>query len=152
MTTALPNGYYAAIDPADLTTMTYWRSRNGIVSIWPKRAWYGPARPLKRDAPADADERIAWLREWQAGYLTWLRGVHAVIDQDPAGARRQFAALTTRCCLCGRALTDDRSKVLGVGPECRRDLDEAMLAQLVTPAIAAAHAANSARPEGADRA
>lgn len=138
--TNLPNGYYAAIDPADPTTVTYWRSRSGIVSVWPKRAWYGPARPLKRDAPADADERIVWLREWQAGYLSWLQDVHAVIDQDPAAARHRFAELSTRCCLCGRPLTDSRSKVLGVGPDCREGLSEEMLAQLVTPTIAAAHA------------
>ncbi|MFE4691232.1 DUF6011 domain-containing protein [Streptomyces sp. NPDC056749] len=148
--TNLPNGYYAAIDPADPSTVTYWRSHAGIVSVWPKHAWYGPARPLKRNAPADADERIAWLRKWQAGYTAWLRTVHAVIDQNPAAARRKFAELSTRCCVCGRPLHDDRSKVLGVGPDCREGLSEDMLAQLVTPAIAAAHAARLSK-EGATR-
>ncbi|MER5675799.1 DUF6011 domain-containing protein [Streptomyces sp. NPDC002238] len=147
--TTLPNGYYAAIDPTNPDTVTYWRSRAGIVSVWPKNARYGPARPLKRDAPSDRDELIAWLEKWNAGYVKWLQAVHAVIDQDPAAARRKFAELSTRCCVCGRPLRDDRSKVLGVGPDCREGLSEDMLAQLVTPAIAAAHAARLAAAEGA---
>ncbi|GGX02105.1 DUF6011 domain-containing protein [Streptomyces chryseus] len=142
--TTLPHGYYAVLDPANPDTMTYWRVRGETVTAWPAKAWYGPARPLKRDAPADADERIAWLREWQAGYREWLRTVRAALDRDPAAARRNFADLTTRCCQCGRALTDDRSKVLGVGPECRRGVSEELLALICTPAVAAAHAARTA--------
>ncbi|RPK76378.1 hypothetical protein EES45_23080 [Streptomyces sp. ADI97-07] len=147
--TDLRNGYYATLDPADPATMTYWRVRNSAATPWPAKAWYGPARPLRRDAPADADARIAWLRLWQTGYREWLHTVLDTLDQDPAAARRRFADLSTRCCLCGRALHDDRSKVLGVGPDCREGVSEEMLAQLVTPAIAAAHAAQLAAAEGA---
>ncbi|MFE2941003.1 DUF6011 domain-containing protein [Streptomyces sp. NPDC059255] len=141
--TGLPDGYYAVLDPADPQTMTYWRARAGELKAWPAGAWHGPARLLKKDAPADRDERVAWMRDWQARYRAWLETLHAALAADPAGARRTFVGFTVRCCLCGRALRDEKSKVLGVGPECRTGLDEHALAALLTPAIATAHATHT---------
>ncbi|WP_347732755.1 DUF6011 domain-containing protein [Streptomyces sp. CAU 1734] len=125
--------------------MTYWRSRNGGLAAWPRKAWHGPARPLKRDAPADPGARIDWLRAWQAKYQAWVEAVHTALIADPAGARRRFADFATACCECGRPLTDTRSKVIGIGPDCRRGMSENTLAQLLTPAIASAHAARENR-------
>lgn len=136
----LPDGYYAVLNPDDPATMTYWRVRTGRITAWPAKAHHGPPRLLKRDAPADRDARIAWMRVWSSRYQSWMQRLHAALIADLPAARRTFADLTVRCCECGRALTDDRSKVLGVGPECRRHMDDGVLAQLVTPQIATAHA------------
>lgn len=135
-----PDGYYALPDPDNAATMTYWRTHNGRLQRWPAKAWYGPARLLKRDAPTDRDAKIAWMRAWNEQYLAWLQRVTAAITADPQTSRARFAAFTIRCCDCGRALTDAKSKTLGVGPECRRGYDEAWLAATLTPVIAEAHA------------
>lgn len=45
--------------------------------------------------------------------------VHELLD-DPAAAMRAFAALTGRCAICNRTLTDPDSKARGVGPDCNR--------------------------------
>lgn len=144
--TDLRDGYYAVLDPSTPATMTYWRAHGSRLTAWPAKAWHGPARPLKRDAPADHTERIAWMRAWQERYQAWLEMLHAALDADPGMARRQFAEFATRCCLCGRTLRDEKSKCLGIGPECRRDMSDAALAQLLTPAVAAAHATHTTGP------
>jgi hypothetical protein len=136
----IPDGYYATPDPDNADTMTYWRARAGRIERWPAKAWHGPARLLKRDAPADRDAKVAWMRAWNERYLAWLQRVVEAIGSDPQTCRAVFAALTVRCCDCGRVLTDAKSKTLGVGPECRRGHDEAWLAATLTPVIAEAHA------------
>lgn len=141
MNDALADGYYALLDPDSPGTMTYWRAVNGLIGMWPAKAWYGPSKLLKRDAPADRDERLAWGRAWFDHHQAWLRAVRVAIEGAPDVCRARFAAFTIRCCDCGRSLTDAKSKTLGVGPECRRGYDEAWLAALLTPAIAEAHAA-----------
>ncbi|MFE1539456.1 DUF6011 domain-containing protein [Streptomyces microflavus] len=140
--TALPDGYYALLAPQDPDTMTYWRVRSGRMTAWPAKAWHGPARPLVRDAPTDREQRIAWMREWQALYRAWMEQLHAALLADPGTARRQYADLTTRCCQCGRTLHDDVSKVLGIGPDCRSGMSREVLAALFLPPVAAAHAAH----------
>ena len=146
--TGIPDGYYATPDPDNPDTMTYWRARTGHLGHWPAKAWYGPARLLKRDAPTDRDAKIAWMRAWNDSYRSWLQRVTDTVAADPQTCRAVFAALAVRCCDCGRALTDAKSKTLGVGPECRRGYDEAWLAATLTPAIAEAHA-TAARQTGA---
>lgn len=138
--TTLPDGYYAVLDPSNADTMTYWRARGGRLTAWPAKAWHGPARPLRRDAPADHDERITWMRDWQTKYQAWLQLLQTALQSDPGRARRQFADLTVRCCQCGRLLSDDTSKVVGIGPDCRAGLGSAALAAIFMPPVAAAHA------------
>lgn len=137
----LTDGYYAIPDPDNPATMTYWRAENGCIAMWPAKAWYGPARLLKRDAPTDRDERNAWARAWFDRSQDWLARVRVAIEADPHAALKRYAEFSVRCCQCGRALTDDTSKVLGIGPECRRGIDPAVLCAINTPAVATAHAA-----------
>ncbi|MCM2390173.1 hypothetical protein [Streptomyces albipurpureus] len=102
--TGLPDGYYAAIDHADPTTTTYWRVHGGTISIWPRGARPGPTWPLKRDAPADLDERLAWHRDWRDRWQAWATTVHTAIEGDPGAARRAFVSFKVRCWMCGRPL------------------------------------------------
>lgn len=142
----IPDGYYAVPDPDNPQTMTYWRYRNGSGQRWPAKAWYGPPRLLKRDAPTDRDELNAWGRAWNERYFAWHDRVIAAIAAAPDECRARFAALATRCSWCARTLTDEKSKLLGYGPDCRRalQLDDGALAETVTPLIAAAHAGQQA--------
>lgn len=140
----LPDGYYAVLDPNHPETMTYWRIRGSSLSAWPAKAWYGPPRPLKRDAPTDHDERITWIRTWNEHYRAWQTQIRTLLEADPGTALRRFAEFSLRCCHCGRALTDDASKVVGIGPQCRRGLPAEFLALVFTPEVAAAHAAHLA--------
>ncbi|MEV6790877.1 DUF6011 domain-containing protein [Streptomyces sp. NPDC051320] len=144
--TTLPDGHYAVLDPSNPDAMTYWRSKNGRLIAWPAKAWHGPARPLRRDAPVDHAERIAWMRAWHESYRVWLQTLHMALQTDPGSARRRFADLTVRCCQCGRPLRDDTSKVIGIGPDCRGGLSPEALAALFMPPVAAAHAASLSQP------
>ena len=75
--------------------------------------------------------------------LDWGIRLREELARDPAAAAERFARLTTRCFWCARTLTDPKSKLLGMGPDCRRSmkLDDAALVGHFTPGIAAAHAA-----------
>ncbi|MEC3995226.1 DUF6011 domain-containing protein [Actinacidiphila sp. DG2A-62] len=63
----------------------------------------------------------------------------------PEVAARCFADLRTRCWSCGRALRDETSKTLGIGPECRSGMDPAVLARYCTPEVGRAHAEHLAK-------
>jgi hypothetical protein len=139
----LPDGYYALLDPDNPATMTYWRAQNGLTAMWPAKAWYGPAKLLKRDAPADRDEYRAWARAWFDRSQNWILRVRDALEADPHPALRRFAEFSIRCCQCARPLTDDTSKVLGIGPDCRRGISTELLAQITTPQVAAIHAAHT---------
>lgn len=146
--TAIPDGYYALLNPNNPTAMTYWRARSGTLTAWPARARYAPTL-LKRDVPEGlrGRERYEWANRWYAEHARpWHTALQAALAADPDGSRARFAALTTRCAECARRLTDDKSKLLGFGPDCRRALrlDDAVLTASVTPLIAAAHAEQDA--------
>lgn len=136
----LPDGYYAIPDPDDAGTMTYWRARGDRLTAWPRDAWYGPAALLKADAPADIQATREWHQEWLDRRGEWFDRLRKALHTDPATAQRRFAEFWVRCFICARPLTDDTSKTLGIGPDCRRGLDPAALAAINTPVIARAHA------------
>lgn len=137
--------YYAVLDPSDPTTITYWRQvrADRPPAPWPAKARYGPL--LYRDTvPADltGEARHAWVRRWHETIRhPWPRAVWDAIDADPHGCQAMFASFTTRCCCCGKQLTDATSKVYGIGPDCRRDLSRDTLARMAA-AVGRAHAAH----------
>lgn len=143
----IPDGYYAVPDPDQPDTMTYWRSRyaDHAFTAWPAKATYGPLA-YRKDRPKDHAAAVDWMRAHNERRRAWHERVLAAIGDDPATAAARFAELTTRCLCCGRKLTDAKSKLLGIGPDCRRSarLDDAVLCAHVTPRIAAAHAAHLA--------
>ncbi|MFI6732095.1 DUF6011 domain-containing protein [Nonomuraea sp. NPDC050451] len=144
----LPEGFYAIQDPHDPTTVTYWRRKDQAgrgrpqFAAWPPKARNGPVL-LKADVPQDLHgaERQQWASRWFHEHLApYLDAVVEVIAADPVAAGRRFAELTTRCCRCGRALTDDLSKTYGIGPDCRDGIPADLLAAFLTPAVGRAHA------------
>jgi hypothetical protein len=150
---ALPEGFYAVPDPrADVDEMTYWRRKDKgkparpHFEPWPLQARYDPVL-YKKDGP-DADElrrltlaRRDYVRAWYEVHAEPYRAaiVEAILE-DPVAAGRRFADLKTRCCNCGRKLTDEKSKVYGIGPECRKGMSAEILANYYRPAVGRAHA------------
>jgi Family of unknown function (DUF6011) len=151
--TSIPVGYYAVPDPDQPNElMTYWHVRGAAgpdafhFVAWPLRARYGP-KLLRKDVPKDHEGRMAAIRAHQQVLLDWNQRLYTALASEPDAAAERFARLTTRCFWCARALTDPKSKLLGMGPDCRRSMgldDEALIEQM-TPAVAAAHAAHLAK-------
>jgi Family of unknown function (DUF6011) len=52
-------------------------------------------------------------------YRAEQEAVFEAILADPNAARMTFARETTHCYVCGRRLTDETSRELGIGPDCR---------------------------------
>lgn len=142
---AVPEGYYAVLDPHDVGTMTYWRrtstAKTDSLRAWPAKAWYGPPVPRRAELPEVREERDVFVAAWQQARRTYLGRVVDSIAERPEVAARCFAALCIRCWSCGRPLYDDTSKVFGIGPDCRGGMDSAVLARYCTPAVGRAHAA-----------
>ncbi|MBB4931410.1 hypothetical protein F4561_002230 [Lipingzhangella halophila] len=138
MTTA----YYAVPDPNDPDQMTYWRrDHRGRIAPWPSKARYGPAL-YRSDVPEGLTppEKNQWVTDWFRTHRhPWDDAVHTTITTDPDTCRARFAVFTTRCCSCGRTLTDPESKSYGIGPECRTGVPEDVLARLAV-LVGQAHA------------
>ena len=143
---SLPEGYYAVLDPDDPGQMTYWRrkerkgrrSGSGSSSFqpWPLRARYGPAWT----PPADRRERKQALEQHWATRHDYLGRVVEAIQADPVAAGQRFARFASGCCCCGKALTDEFSKVVGIGPKCRKGFPAEQLALYMTPQVGRMHA------------
>lgn len=127
----LPDGYYAVEDPDGPDkpggdAMTLWRVSRGDVFPYPKKAKYGPI-PLRKDAPADREERYRWIAMVGDCYQLWMARVGDALRADPAAAQLRFGEYTARCCICGRTLTEGVSRMIGVGPDCRDALPDGLL-------------------------
>jgi len=66
------------------------------------------------DDRADADEGFG-----PGGYLKMTIDAILLDVAGPDSYRAKFGQLTGKCGCCGRRLTDPKSKMLGIGPECR---------------------------------
>src|SRR5687768_12342969 len=80
----LPDGYYAIPDPDDAATMTYWRAKDGGLHPHPAKAWYGPPRPLRKDAPGPkgCPEFQDWMRTYFDQWMAWVRRVRDELGMD----------------------------------------------------------------------
>lgn len=134
--------YYAIPDPDDSTRITYWRETGRKLAPWPGKVHYGP-RLRKRDFPAGTPrQQFEYADRWMLEIRhPWEAKIRAAVDANPDEATARFAALTTRCGFCGKKLTDERSKVIGVGPDCRDGFPDELIARFVE-AVGRAHAAH----------
>ncbi|MFE4796172.1 DUF6011 domain-containing protein [Streptomyces sp. NPDC056708] len=141
---AIDEGYYAVLDPDEEGTVTYWRrvraKKVDTLKPWPTKAWWGPPIPLRAEVPTDPDERNQFVAAWSESRRAYLGKIVAAITADPRAAARRFADFRSRCCQCARALRDDLSKTYGIGPECRKGMTPAVLAQFFTPQVGRLHA------------
>lgn len=110
--------YFAVPDPADPGKMTYWylSSRHGLREWPPTMRTYGYWPTAGHPHRERAAYRVAVL---------------AAIEADRNMCAARFAKWTSRCCCCGRGLTEKQSKTFGIGPYCRRGAPPAVLRQFV---------------------
>ncbi len=154
MNNALPDGYYAVPAPDDPSQITYWRmsskgQQHGL-KPWPHKASYGPVL-YSKDVPTGlcGQDRQDWITRWAADVRwPWHAAIRDAIASDVPAAAKRFADLTIRCCCCGRTLTEDYSKVVGIGPECRSGVDPSALAHYLTPQVGRIHARHLTQEEG----
>jgi hypothetical protein len=112
----LLDGYYAVPDPDDPAVVTCWRwsARRGLRQ-WSGGARYGtPTRPSRAVPPRPHTIAV------KLAFCDWFGEVLNAVQADPDGARTRFGKLTGCCYVCSKKLTDARSVVLGIGPDCRR--------------------------------
>lgn len=148
---SLPEGHYAIVDPHNPQIVTYWRRKDITTrkrgarpqfEPWPLKARNGPILWIK-DIPRDlkGQARREWCDTWHANNSRpYKAAVIETIAADPIAAGKRFADLTSRCCACARRLTDDHSKVYGIGPECRSGISAEDLAEYFAPRLGHAHA------------
>ncbi len=153
---ALPEGYYAVPDPrAGAEEITYWyrgekgrKRKRPVFEPWPARSRYVPVLTSWDEVPyaKGTDEARWYLRAWYEIMVDPYRAaiVEAIVA-DPAAAARRFAKWAVRCCVCGRKLTHETSKVVGIGPECGKGVPEEVLANRFRPKVGELHAAHLAR-------
>lgn len=143
--------YFAVPDPDDPAVMTYWRrNARGELAPHPLRAAYGPMlyRRGDHDHVVPHTLRGQARRNWVAYWCRtvrhhWLARVESAIADDESAAARRFATFCTRCCICGRTLTEESSRAYGIGPECRAGPSDEVLARLAD-AVSRAHAEQGA--------
>jgi len=138
--------YFALPDPGDPAKMLYFfRSPSGrykgklrpwppkVADYWPLYSKDLPEQPLPGERwtkelyerPANrvfSEAHWARVRQYRAA-------VEATIAADPEGCAMRFAGFHSRCCCCSKALTEEHSKVYGIGPECRHGMSSVRLAQ-----------------------
>jgi len=127
----LPEGYFVIPDPENGDEMSYWRRKDKgkhkrfSFEPSPLKAKYGPrlltCDPRMKGLKGEA--RNDYVRGWYKG-VKWpyMDRVVETIADDPVLAGKRFAELQLRCCVCGKGLTTDESKVIGIGPECRKGM------------------------------
>lgn len=123
----LPDGHYAIPDPDDPTRMTYWvkKTTKGrpVFVPWPRGARYGPMATVRRgDLPRNPAKRLRVMGPLSHDQAAYIERVTAAIWADIDAALRRYAQTTVRCCMCGRKLTNPRSRGDCIGPECRREV------------------------------
>ncbi len=149
---ALPEGYYAVPDPrAGVEEMTYWRrgEKRGKpdFTAWPAKARYGPRLSSWDEVPYEQGTKEAeyYLRAFfKVLSEPYRRAIVEAIAADPAAAAQRFAQWAVRCCICGRKLTHEASKVVGIGPECEKGVPKEVLANHFRPQVGELHAAHLA--------
>jgi hypothetical protein len=145
--------YFAVPDPLDpdwpdSTRLSYWyrpkRGRKaGEILPWPpqRNRWGALYRADVLAQPPDKRD-VYRLNHWTT-VRAGRRWVEEVIANNPVECAARFAASKSICCCCGKALTDERSKTYGIGPDCRQGVAPAVLAALIEK-MAAVHAAGRA--------
>ena len=141
MNTQKRHRYFAVLDPLDTSKMSYWylpdkgRKKDQLQPWPPLRNKWGSL--YDKDIPEHSRENVnaevfrAFLRAYFDRVRTAREEVERIISEDPGLAAARFSHLAIRCCYCGKTLTEERSKIYGVGPECRQGASPDYLARLI---------------------
>lgn len=116
-----PDGYYAVrLDDSDpyrflrIKRPTTGR-RKGLIQVQTKHSDDLKLMMLFRPAAESHNGR-----DWVQVYQPFVERHLILAMVDPYGARMAFARELNRCCICGKDLTDERSRHYGIGPDCEK--------------------------------
>lgn len=111
----VPNGYYA-VRPDDTVPFTF-------VRIAKVRAGYRKGNRVVQTQHGEALKNCASVdpetKRWRI-YSETIMDTLALIVADHQWAARCYAREIGKCCRCNMALTDERSRHYGIGPECEK--------------------------------
>ena len=157
--------YFALPDPADPAKMLYFYRvpsgrQAGKLKPWPPKVanyWRLSIKDLPEQHPEgwrktdwNTPANLAYAEAHWARVPEYRAAVEATIAADPNGCAVRFALFNSRCCCCNKRLTEEHSKVYGIGPECRKGASPArlnMFLELMRQAHGKAAAATSMLPE-----
>lgn len=100
--TSVPEGHFALENP--LGYWTFYRVRRPTEGKWAGRIFV--------DMQAGDDYRPTYSRASRERIL-------GLIAKDPAKAMTDYGKLIGACGVCGRTLTNEQSRLDGIGPVCR---------------------------------
>jgi hypothetical protein len=128
--------YFAVPDPLDPDKLCYWyrhkRGRHaGQLSPWPpRRNRWGRLTWAEVNAQPERDREDYQVAHW-AKVRAARQQIQQAIADDPDLAAARWSLAHSSCCFCGKALTDQRSKAYGIGPDCRAGAPPEVLAELI---------------------
>lgn len=137
--------YFAVPDPLEPRMLSLWfRASRGLhagrLRPWPPESRWG--RLSVADVPFDRRRRPALFDDFVAKHrdrvAAALGVVEVAIADRPMLAAALFSGFSSKCCFCGKPLTDARSKALAIGPDCRRGMSVEVLAAYADAVRAAA--------------
>lgn len=102
---AIPQGYYATKSATGNNDLDFWFVRVAESGKW--QGWRFVRRVIGGRSPEVVHSS------------TGIAALHAILDAGTEAAGMLFAQELGRCRKCGRDLTDDTSRQLGIGPVCR---------------------------------
>jgi hypothetical protein len=103
--TAVPEGHYATTSRTGTNDLDFWRVDRPTEGRWAGRVF------VKRVIGGRADQAVRGTEAEQALAAIEAAGV--------AEAGQLYGQQVGRCCRCNRHLTDETSRQLGIGPDCR---------------------------------
>lgn len=120
-----PDGYYAVqLDETDAYRFLRISRRFGKRSKWlgciqVQSQHSDDLKPLLMYRPLDAEESV------RKDEFLWVSQPHMekyviLAMVDPIRAGQKYASELGRCMICGKTLTDERSRHYGIGPECEK--------------------------------
>jgi hypothetical protein len=106
------DGRYA-VSPDDVTPLTFVRI------VRPKTGNYKGAVKVQTQ---HGDDLVDRLFLWPSGKVTikapFIVESLLLIAADLRGASIRYGQEIGQCCICGKSLTDERSRYYGIGPDC----------------------------------
>ncbi len=102
----IPEGHYATPSRTGSNDLDFWRVDRPTEGRWAGRVF------VRRMIGGRGAERVRGAEQRQA--------LAAIAEAGIDKAARQYGVEIGRCYRCNRLLTDETSRSLGIGPDCRR--------------------------------
>jgi hypothetical protein len=104
----VPEGHYAIPSATGNNDLDFFRVDRPTEGKWAGYTFLKRVVGGKPDLPVARNQRAEVLQR--------------IVDAGVDAARKQYADAIGRCWKCNRHLTDETSRALGIGPECRKQV------------------------------